>query len=533
MDAAATADAVSFSHAGRNHITSETLDLSKLMPGDMLRGTIVSIDEEGISLLLSEGQTIKASVQDQMNMMVGQKMLFSVSGNSGTKVSLSPLFFNMEQGLNAQKALESASLPANDRNLAFVSAMMEEGMAIDKESLLHMNKVMNHYPEEPVKNLVQMVRIGMPITENNVEQFSQYKNLEHQLIRGFDSIIEQLPRVYEQTKESMGTGQAVELYREILNNFTEEFTFQIKANDIGEESTYMAKPQNTNSFEVQGMLPEGIQNNALDFGSTRPNDTMLLEVLTEYEATELLAKLPQVEEKEISVITVQETMQMLKQPGITEEIFDLPAFGKLLRNQIDSQWLLKPEEIEDGKNIVRLYERVKSQTQKLSDALMPFVKEDHMVMKELNNLRNNVDFMDQLNQMFSYVQLPLKMGQFESHGELYVYTNKKALTQKDGKVSALLHLDMEHLGMLDVYVALDGEKVSTKFYLPDEETIDFMAEHMDELSNKLKNRGYQMKSEMLLKDSKEQKNTVIEEILKENRNIMAVGVGSYSFDYRV
>ena len=126
MDAAATADAVSFSHAGRNHITSETLDLSKLMPGDMLRGTIVSIDEEGISLLLSEGQTIKASVQDQMNMMVGQKMLFSVSGNSGTKVSLSPLFFNMEQGLNAQKALESASLPANDRNLAFVSAMMEE-----------------------------------------------------------------------------------------------------------------------------------------------------------------------------------------------------------------------------------------------------------------------------------------------------------------------------------------------------------------------------------------------------------------------
>ena len=533
MDAAATADAVSFSHAGRNHITSETLDLSKLMPGDMLRGTIVSIDEEGISLLLSEGQTIKASVQDQMNMMVGQKMLFSVSGNSGTKVSLSPLFFNMEQGLNAQKALESASLPANDRNLAFVSAMMEEGMAIDKESLLHMNKVMNHYPEEPVKNLVQMVRIGMPITENNVEQFSQYKNLEHQLIRGFDSIIEQLPRVYEQTKESMGTGQAVELYREILNNFTEEFTFQIKANDIGEESTYMAKPQNTNSFEVQGMLPEGIQNNALDFGSTRPNDTMLLEVLTEYEATELLAKLPQVEEKEISVITVQETMQMLKHPGITEEIFDLPAFGKLLRNQIDSQWLLKPEEIEDGKNIVRLYERVKSQTQKLADALMPFVKEDHMVMKELNNLRNNVDFMNQLNQMFSYVQLPLKMGQFESHGELYVYTNKKALTQKDGKVSALLHLDMEHLGMLDVYVALDGEKVSTKFYLPDEETIDFMAEHMDELSNKLKNRGYQIKSEMLLKDSKEQKNTVIEEILKENRNIMAVGVGSYSFDYRV
>ena len=82
-------------------------------------------------------------------------------------------------------------------------------------------------------------------------------------------------------------------------------------------------------------------------------------------------------------------------------------------------------------------------------------------------------------------------------------------------------------------MALDGEKVSTKFYLPDDETIDFMAEHMDELSNKLKNRGYQIKSEMLLKDSKEQKNTVIEEILKENRNIMAVGVGSYSFDYRV
>ena len=75
--------------------------------------------------------------------------------------------------------------------------------------------------------------------------------------------------------------------------------------------------------------------------------------------------------------------------------------------------------------------------------------------QNVTNLSQNVDFLQQINQTYAYIQLPLHLRQGEHKtGELFVYTNKKNLARKDGQVSALLHLDMEHLGPLDVYVAL-------------------------------------------------------------------------------
>ena len=84
-------------------------------------------------------------------------------------------------------------------------------------------------------------------------------------------------------------------------------------------------------------------------------------------------------------------------------------------------------------------------------------------------------FLQQINQTYAYIQLPLHLRQGEHKtGELFVYTNKKNLAGKDGRVSALLHLDMEHLGPLDVYVALQDTKVSTKFYVQNDTILDYL-----------------------------------------------------------
>ena len=128
--------------AGRTN----TAILEGMAPGQTVQGTIVSLDGEEIQLLLGEGQTIRAQVDESMNLQVGQKLLFTVMGNSSSQVRLSPLFFNMEQGLNAQKALDDAGLPGTGENLTMVNAMMKEGMPIDKESLLHMSRTMTAYP---------------------------------------------------------------------------------------------------------------------------------------------------------------------------------------------------------------------------------------------------------------------------------------------------------------------------------------------------------------------------------------------------
>ena len=196
--------------------------LPNMAPGQTVQGTIVSLDGEEIQLLLGEGQTIRAQVDESMNLQVGQKLLFTVMGNSSSQVRLSPLFFNMEQGLNAQKALEDAGLPDTKENMTMVNAMMKEGMPIDRESLLHMSRTLAAYPEEPVMNLVQMTRIGMPLTPENLEQFAHYKNLEHKLVEGMNTVMDDLSATYTEIADTVGADRAGEFYRALLDTFLPE-----------------------------------------------------------------------------------------------------------------------------------------------------------------------------------------------------------------------------------------------------------------------------------------------------------------------
>ena len=175
----------------------------------------------------------------------------------------------------------------------------------------------------------------------------------------------------------------------------------------------------------------------------------------------------------------------------------------------------------------KLYERLNSQMNRLNAVLSQAGKADTPLAKAISNVTGNIDFMNQLNQMFTYVQLPLKMQSQNANGELFVYTNKKSLAKKDGSVSALLHLDMEHLGSLDVYVTLVNQKVSTKFYLKDDSALDLIAENIHILNERLEDRGYSMSAEFV---SRDEKVNVMEEILKQDKNISVLA--GYSFDAR-
>lgn len=550
-DAGASQTSENQSAAGTAGRTNTAI-LEGMAPGQTVQGTIVSLDGEEIQLLLGEGQTIRAQVDESMNLQVGQKLLFTVMGNSSSQVRLSPLFFNMEQGLNAQKALDDAGLPGNGENMTMVNAMMKEGMPIDKESLLHMSRTMAAYPEEPVMNLVQMTRIGMPITTENLEQFAQYKNLEHKLVEGMETVLNELSATYTEIADRFGADRAGAFYQALLDTFLPE----AGAEGIPEEAIPQEGLAENGELPGTRVTEDGAiiqpETAGRESGGTaavsddgesqklQPQSPQLQEVLSKEEQNQLNRLLGKEMGETDGTATVQDTLQLIRQLAQKgslstrqlHEFYINPAFSKLLNAQIDSQWLLKPQDTENGKNVTQLYERLRSQTQKLEDALTPFVKEDSAVMKSVTNLKENVEFMNQLNQMFTYVQLPLKMGKFNAHGDLYVYTNKRNLAKKDGQVSALLHLDMEHLGQMDVYVAMANQKVSTKFYLQDEETIDFLAAHIDKLDASLAKRGYQMHSELIQKEHPEKETAVIEEILKENRNVMSTGVAAYSFDMK-
>ena len=180
-----------------------------------------------------------------------------------------------------------------------------------------------------------------------------------------------------------------------------------------------------------------------------------------------------------------------------KSIFSSEDFRTAVKNVMKDSWMLKPEQTGDKANVELLYQKLDQQTRELTGILSRIAEPGSAMAQSLSNMSNNLDFMNQMNQMVPYIQLPLKMSGSEATGDLYVYTDKKSLASNDGNVSAMLHLDMENLGTVDVYAAISqGNKVSTKFYLESDEIIDLIAEHIHILNERLEKRGYSIKSEI-------------------------------------
>ena len=105
--------------------------------------------------------------------------------------------------------------------------------------------------------------------------------------------------------------------------------------------------------------------------------------------------------------------------------------------------------------------------------------------------------MNQVNQMYTYAQIPLKMSGQHASGELFVYTNKKALAQGEKDLTAFLHLDLDHLGSTDVSVRMRGREVSTRFYLDNDTAYALLEKNYPVLEARLEKKGYHCKIDVV------------------------------------
>ncbi|SCY54935.1 hypothetical protein SAMN02910292_02043 [Lachnospiraceae bacterium XBB2008] len=223
-----------------------------------------------------------------------------------------------------------------------------------------------------------------------------------------------------------------------------------------------------------------------------------------------------------------DTAQDVNSHAITHGILKLirsKPMAAILQNAVNNQWKLTPGQVGEDKQVSDLYKRMTEQTNRLLDVLTTRAKEDTPLANSVNDLSKNMNFMNELNNMFNYIQLPMKMSGNDAHGELYVYSNKKNMARPDGNISALLHLDMDNLGTTDVYVTMNNAgHVNTHFYLPDDEALDLIAAHIDELNARIEKRGYSCSSEV---SKREEMANIMQEIVDDNKSAVPISISNF------
>lgn len=527
--------------------------------GQSITGEVLFRDGSNILISMGENQLLQAKLEGNMSAQPGQLLTFQIKNNSANKVVLSPLFENLSQDPNVSKALQAAGIPETNVTAGMVKAMMQEGLPINRQSLYQMTRMMNANPQVDVQTLAQMQRMNLPVTSENIFQFEAYKNFQHQLGESLSDIADAFTQSFQEMTGSGEIQQGLNFYKEVLGVLTEGFqepeiaegkSGQMEAVKEGAEQI-LQNADSDGKESVPGVsdavreaasdaVKEAVSDIAKETGNGQENQSL---TLPEKELNELVKQLKQagMPDRVVGAVAqnrmsgqalLHEVEKMLSDEALPdkEKLFDLlegKEFKHVLKNEMNRQWLLLPEDVGKENSVDKLYERLNSQMNRLNQVLSQNAKEDVPLAKAVSNVSNNIDFMNQLNQMFTYVQIPLKMHGKEANGELFVYTNKKSLAKKDGSVSALLHLDMEYLGGLDVYVALTDKKVSTKFYLQDEGALDLIAQNIDLLNKRLEERGYSANAEFI---NREGNTNVMEEMLGQNKNISVLA--GYSFDAR-
>lgn len=601
--------------------------IGDLSAGSIFEGTINSVRGGKVTLALGNGQTITARLDGKMDLQQGSSMFFQVRANDGQTIAIRPYteLGNVSNPI-LLNALSAAQVPATDRTLVMVDTMMQEQMSIGRQSILDMAKLVGANPDANVQTIVQMTKLGLPVTEEMAAQFENYLSDRQALVGEMDlaaghmmellsdealspetafslygkmldifmpgaeavdagvtaaagqessaaeagagAIAEAVgqenaatvaeaeagaPTAAEQgtaaasavaeeagaasTAETAGQGAAAEAETGV--GVTAELTYGRTAETPGTVGELLSKEQIEHLGKMLRNIPALIGNEEIFAGGEQ--EEVFVDTLSEEgpEVAKLMAQEEAAQEQPVlnEKLTAEQFLQKLGRAlaqnggfGFAgmQKLFAGKEFQTIFRSVIEKQWLLQPEELKQEHKVSGLYERLEQQLSQMEEAVRATGSTQNTFLQTASQVHGNLEFMNQMNQIYHYVQLPLKMSGQNANGELYVYANRKNLRDPDAELTAFLHLDMEQLGSTDVSVRMQNRSVRTNFYLEDDASYDLVEKHLEVLNKRLKSKGYQSSITV----THEKKDISFKENIVKKGKATVGSLHRYSFDVR-
>lgn len=600
--------------------------IGDLSAGSIFEGTINSVRGGKVTLALGNGQTITARLDGKMDLQQGSSMFFQVRANDGQTIAIRPYteLGNVSNPI-LLNALSAAQVPATDRTLVMVDTMMQEQMSIGRQSILDMAKLVGANPDANVQTIVQMTKLGLPVTEEMAAQFENYLSDRQALVGEMDLAAGHMMELL--SDEALSPETAFSLYEKMLDIFmpgaeaadagvtaaagqessaaeagagaiaeavgqenaatvaeaeagaptaaeqgtaaasavaeeagaastaeaaeqgaaeaetgtgvTAELTYGRTAETPGTVGELLSKEQIEHLGKMLRNIPALIGNEEIFAGGEQ--EEVFVDTLSEEgpEVAKLMAQEEAVQEQPVlnEKLTAEQFLQKLGRAlaqnggfGFAgmQKLFAGKEFQTIFRSVIEKQWLLQPEELKQEHKVSGLYERLEQQLSQMEEAVRATGSTQNTFLQTASQIHGNLEFMNQMNQIYHYVQLPLKMSGQNASGELYVYANRKNLRDPDAELTAFLHLDMEQLGSTDVSVRMQNRSVRTNFYLEDDASYDLVEKHLEVLNKRLKSKGYQSSITV----THEKKDISFKENIVKKGKATVGSLHRYSFDVR-
>lgn len=500
---------------------AQLLNQTNVTQGQFLKGQVLDLRANQIQVLLENGFTVSARTEGTLNLSIGENARFFVAQTTEEQILLK-LAKEDTPGENPMidKALSAANIQKTERSVSIVTELLNHQQPANEASIRHYLSLSAKYPELPVKDLILMELHQIPVTKENVEQFVKYHDRNAKLLTQAQDMLQDLTKSIEQ----MRSGPAKQEILQQLKQMVGSDTATTPATNVisGQEPAPMQSAASAPTQETaSGQLSSATLGDTDIAAST---DTPSVPSDTNSESGAPVAP-PHPDTQAAPDTTATATAETVaKMLDVREEA------EPLIRDFLDS-FLLKPEDVADPEKVQHYYDELNEKLEQLEQLTQKVAEQtgENNAAATPKQMKQNLSFMEAVNNVFPYIQLPLKFRETPAHGELYVYEKKKALKPSD-TLSALLHLELDALGTTDIFVTLSGNHVTTRFSMTDKESGNLIKAEMPKLTEALAAKGYTLQSEVAVREPEEENTpTLLEQFLEEHA---PGGLNRYTFDIR-
>lgn len=545
-------------------------DISALKEGEVFRGEILDIVGDKVTISLEDQAKLMARLQAGVELGVGDRLLFSVKENTANQVVIKPVFDSLysAQTQVLEKALDLAGLSPTEKNFTVAKELMDAGMPVDKGSMVTILSQSIKFEGTSLQTLVSMNKMQIPITAENITQFERYENLQHSLTGDIAATAESVADF----ASAFPQGTDGQTMLQIAGTISELFVPQTESTDVEQGQSAIADMTDNMTDIAESDIPHDMASDTEDAAhimkntmtSGQPAITETVTGTNEQMMNKTIASFVGKAETNLSEEQFQTVAKALTQAGVPEtevsrlfqnassegnlfqnmlhtlqtgslpdaalqNFFQDASLKDLMSEIVKKAFSVDPKKMKSPKEIDDLYETILKNTRSFEDAVASHGGNTKGFQQSSQNMRQNMQFMEQLNHQMIYAQMPVRLSNKQTNSELYVYADKRKLQQKKDGISVMLHLDMDHLGATDVKVTLTGSNVHARFYLNDQDSVDIVADNMNTLAKQLADRGFSLTNEVVKRQPQESINKVVDEVIDENAE---KSIRRYTFDAR-
>lgn len=460
--------------------------LRSLADGDTFSANITDVSGEQVTITLDGGQSFTASLLNSTAYNIGDRACFVIQDNKGENIVLKAVTMQATALETAMinKSLKAAGIMPTLRNREMVLELMRNGMPIGRDALLDMVKELSSHSNAEIGGIIALKRMGIEVTDDSLKSYQNYKEYNGAMQRDIAALGEKL-------FESVDSGKALSDVVKLLVG-DELLTGNGTVEDNSKESTKTGaqtqQPVGTQADEKADIAQKNLMSDVKNMVAGMVDNYNAatgrsLKLSHEFLNTDNLARFM----NEFARMAEEFEMEPLLKNKL-HGVLKGDKASRLLNELVRDTFSMKMTDVADSESVK---EHIAKTLDKLSSVSEYAASNQSAELSNVaSRMSNNMEFLNSMNQFMAAVQVPIKNIGEHGEGELYVYRRNKQKCGEDDTVKAFLHLDMEHLGALDIYVTLKGSSVATNFKVEDESVLDFLETNMEQLTKKLAEDGY-------------------------------------------